>query len=304
MRALAPDPVIQEHMPGNEFTADCLAGRDGRASVILRWRLLVKGGLSVVSATFRDEEVAGLVRRVLAAIGAAGPCCVQGIVRDDGLRPRVRFIEANARFAGAFRLSEEAGADLVGQALAGMSGAPGRPRRARLPARRLPRQLHRDPRRRPAPPPRPRSSGPPWKEQARGGEPGRGTPRRAGRDQPQHAALPARPRGQRGQSRAGQRPLHPRAGNRALFERELAAFLGVPNVVAVSFGTAALHIALLAAGIGPGNEVVVPSFTFCASVQAVLACGAVPRLPPTSTSLPCASPPVTSSKRSPPPPAP
>lgn len=62
-----------------------------------------------------------------------------------------------------------------------------------------------------------------------------------------------------------------------LFERELAAFLGVADVVAVSFGTAALHIALLAAGIGPGDEVVVPSFTFCATVQAVLACGAVPR---------------------------
>lgn len=62
-----------------------------------------------------------------------------------------------------------------------------------------------------------------------------------------------------------------------LFERELAAFLGVPDVVAVSFGTAALHIALLAAGIGPGDEIVVPSFTFCATVQAVLACGAVPR---------------------------
>lgn len=62
-----------------------------------------------------------------------------------------------------------------------------------------------------------------------------------------------------------------------LFERELAAFLSVPDVVAVSSGTAALHIALLAAGIGPGDEVVVPSLTFCASVQAILACGAVPR---------------------------
>jgi dTDP-4-amino-4,6-dideoxygalactose transaminase len=62
-----------------------------------------------------------------------------------------------------------------------------------------------------------------------------------------------------------------------LFERELAAFLGVPDVVAVASGTAALHIALLAAGIGPGDEVVVPSFTFCASVQAILACGAAPR---------------------------
>jgi carbamoyl-phosphate synthase large subunit len=121
---LAPDPLIQERAPGREFTADCLADRDGRASVILRWRLLVKGGLSVVSATFRDEEATDLTRRVLTAIGAAGPCCVQGIIRDDGPGPRVQFIEANARFAGAFRASEEAGADLVGQALNGMFGTP------------------------------------------------------------------------------------------------------------------------------------------------------------------------------------
>ncbi|RSM80491.1 DegT/DnrJ/EryC1/StrS family aminotransferase [Amycolatopsis sp. WAC 01375] len=61
------------------------------------------------------------------------------------------------------------------------------------------------------------------------------------------------------------------------FERELAAYLDVPDVVAVATGTAALHLALLTAGVGPGDEVVVPSLTFCASVQATLACGARPR---------------------------
>jgi dTDP-4-amino-4,6-dideoxygalactose transaminase len=61
------------------------------------------------------------------------------------------------------------------------------------------------------------------------------------------------------------------------FERELARFLGVPDVVSVASGTAALHIALLAAGIGPGDEVIVPSFTFCATIHAILACGATPR---------------------------
>ncbi|MET9259577.1 DegT/DnrJ/EryC1/StrS family aminotransferase [Amycolatopsis sp. NPDC004079] len=61
------------------------------------------------------------------------------------------------------------------------------------------------------------------------------------------------------------------------FERELAAFLGVEDVVAVATGTAALHLALLAAGVGPGDKVVVPSLTFCASVQAILATGAAPR---------------------------
>jgi dTDP-4-amino-4,6-dideoxygalactose transaminase len=72
-----------------------------------------------------------------------------------------------------------------------------------------------------------------------------------------------------------------------LFERELAAFLGVPDVVAVASGTAALHIALLAAGISPGDEVVVPSFTFCATVQAVLACGALPRFADTDPATLC-----------------
>ncbi|MEU8349123.1 DegT/DnrJ/EryC1/StrS family aminotransferase [Streptomyces sp. NPDC048845] len=61
------------------------------------------------------------------------------------------------------------------------------------------------------------------------------------------------------------------------FEQRVAAFLGVPETVAVASGTAAIHVALLAAGVGPGHEVVVPSFTFCATVQAILATGARPR---------------------------
>ncbi|UJW32467.1 aminotransferase class I/II-fold pyridoxal phosphate-dependent enzyme [Saccharothrix sp. AJ9571] len=69
-------------------------------------------------------------------------------------------------------------------------------------------------------------------------------------------------------------PVQPTA---ELFERELAQFLGVADVVAVATGTAALHLALLAAGVGPGEEVLVPSLTFCASVQAILATGAHPR---------------------------
>ncbi len=61
------------------------------------------------------------------------------------------------------------------------------------------------------------------------------------------------------------------------FEQRIAAFLGVPDVVAVASGTAALHVALLAADVGPGHEVIVPSFTFCATVQAIIATGARPR---------------------------
>lgn len=61
------------------------------------------------------------------------------------------------------------------------------------------------------------------------------------------------------------------------FEHRIAEFLGVPDAVAVSSGTAALHTALLAAGVGPGSEVIVPSMTFCATVQAILAVGAAVR---------------------------
>ncbi|MFD7663543.1 DegT/DnrJ/EryC1/StrS family aminotransferase [Streptomyces sp. NPDC059788] len=61
------------------------------------------------------------------------------------------------------------------------------------------------------------------------------------------------------------------------FERRIARYLGVPDAVAVASGTAALHTALLAAGITAGAEVIVPSMTFCATVQAILAVGAAPR---------------------------
>lgn len=60
------------------------------------------------------------------------------------------------------------------------------------------------------------------------------------------------------------------------FERDLATLLDVRQAVAVSSGTAALHLALRCAGIGPGDRVVVPSFTFAASANAVAYVGAEP----------------------------
>ncbi len=60
------------------------------------------------------------------------------------------------------------------------------------------------------------------------------------------------------------------------FERELAARVGMGHAVALSSGTAALHLALLLAGVGPGDDVLVPSFTFIASAAAVTYLGATP----------------------------
>jgi dTDP-4-amino-4,6-dideoxygalactose transaminase len=60
------------------------------------------------------------------------------------------------------------------------------------------------------------------------------------------------------------------------FEAAFAESLGVPYAVAVSSCTAALHLAYLAAGVGPGDEVVVPAMTFVATAAAVRHCGATP----------------------------
>ena len=69
---------------------------------------------------------------------------------------------------------------------------------------------------------------------------------------------------------SGQLTMGPKV---AEFERAIAAACGTANAVAVSSGTAALHLAMLALGIGPGDEVIVPAYTFPATANAVELCG-------------------------------
>jgi dTDP-4-amino-4,6-dideoxygalactose transaminase len=58
------------------------------------------------------------------------------------------------------------------------------------------------------------------------------------------------------------------------FEAEVAAYLGVRNAIAVSNGTASLHLALVALGVGPGDEVIVPAFSHVATANVVELVGA------------------------------
>src|SRR3954454_6850171 len=74
------------------------------------------------------------------------------------------------------------------------------------------------------------------------------------------------------------------------FETELAAYAGARHAIGVANGTEALTVALRALGVGPGDEVVVPSFTFYASAEAIPHTGARPVFcdvdPATSVSTP------------------
>ena len=70
---------------------------------------------------------------------------------------------------------------------------------------------------------------------------------------------------------SGQLTMGPKVGE---FERMLAAAVGTADAVAVSSATAALHLALVALGVGPGDEVIVPAYTFPATANVVELCGA------------------------------
>lgn len=60
------------------------------------------------------------------------------------------------------------------------------------------------------------------------------------------------------------------------FEQEAAQYIGAEYSLGVASGTDALHLALLACGVGTGDEVITPSYTFIATVEAILYCGATP----------------------------
>jgi len=64
----------------------------------------------------------------------------------------------------------------------------------------------------------------------------------------------------------------------AAFEKQITEYKGVKHAVAVNSCTAGLHLSCLAVGLQPGDEVIVPAMTFCATINAVIHAGAVPIL--------------------------
>ena len=64
----------------------------------------------------------------------------------------------------------------------------------------------------------------------------------------------------------------------AQFEKDFMRYKGVKHAAALNSCTAALHLSILAGGVGPGHEVITPALTFCATVNAIIHAGATPVL--------------------------
>ena len=73
--------------------------------------------------------------------------------------------------------------------------------------------------------------------------------------------------------RSGRLALGPKTQE---LEQMIADYVGVKHAIAVNSGTSALHLIVRSLGIGPGDEVLVPSFTFASSVNAIIYEGATP----------------------------
>ena len=73
--------------------------------------------------------------------------------------------------------------------------------------------------------------------------------------------------------RSGRLALGPKTQE---FEQMIADYVGVKHAIAVNSGTSALHLIVRSLGIGPGDEVPVPSFTFASSVNVIIYEGATP----------------------------
>lgn len=108
-RVLVADSLVQERIVGQEFSADAIS-LPGRPSLVhLRKRVKVKAGMSVVAESFVDEEVAGAVSALLAALEFSGPSCVQGFLTASG----PIFTEVNIRFGGGCGLAQDSGGRLL-----------------------------------------------------------------------------------------------------------------------------------------------------------------------------------------------
>ncbi len=116
------DLLVQEYLPGDEYSIDVLAGPGGNVvAAVPRSRLKVDSGISVAGRTHHDAELEGLARDVATAIGLVGVANVQARMAVDG---RPKLLEVNPRFPGAMVLTVGAGIDMPALVLDAALGRP------------------------------------------------------------------------------------------------------------------------------------------------------------------------------------
>lgn len=102
------DPVVQEFLPGREFTLDVLADFDGNLiSVVPRERLVIRSGVTDRGKTWKSPSLISLGERAARALSIVGPANIQVMWND----PEAKVFEVNPRFSGGIPLTIAAGAD-------------------------------------------------------------------------------------------------------------------------------------------------------------------------------------------------
>jgi carbamoyl-phosphate synthase large subunit len=105
-----PGMIVQEYLPGEEYSLDTFADLDGHVvSVVPRSRLRVDSGVSVAGRTLHDPELDQLARGVFAAVGLNLVANVQCRRDADG---RAKLLEVNPRFPGAMPLTIQSGVNM------------------------------------------------------------------------------------------------------------------------------------------------------------------------------------------------
>jgi carbamoyl-phosphate synthase large subunit len=106
--------IVQEFLPGDEYSVDVLAGPDGVIAAVPRTRERVDSGVSIAGRTVHDAELESTASGVASAIGLVGVANVQ-LRRDRNGVPAL--LEVNPRFPGAMPLTIAAGVDMPSLAL-------------------------------------------------------------------------------------------------------------------------------------------------------------------------------------------
>lgn len=116
------DEMLQEYLPGREFSLDVLASQGGEVrAVVPRARLRLDSGIAITSRTVHDPHLQRLGRRAAEIVGISGVANVQ--VKED-VEGVPRLIEINPRFPGTMPLTVASGINMPRLALAELLGTP------------------------------------------------------------------------------------------------------------------------------------------------------------------------------------